>query len=128
MSFDCQLKLCRKAEPERFLGLMQIDVLLDTNSKRQARQVYEKTSIGSPSKPASLRQTSVLQVRANASRNWVFASTAIETYFHFPVGTPVADAGVRKKRPFVGIASHRDSRSINAIFDHVAGHPTGARR
>src|SRR5262245_14819074 len=67
-------------------------------------------------------------VRTNASRNGVLASPAIETYFHFPVGTLVADAGVRKKRPFVGIASHRDSRGINAIFDHVAGHPTGARR
>jgi hypothetical protein len=28
MSFDCQLKLFRKAESERFLGLIQIDVLL----------------------------------------------------------------------------------------------------
>jgi hypothetical protein len=28
MSFGCQLKLCRKAESERFHGLIQIDVLL----------------------------------------------------------------------------------------------------
>src|SRR4030095_13158976 len=67
-------------------------------------------------------------MRANASRNGVLASTAIETDFHSPVGTLIADAGVRKTRPFVGVTSHRDSRSINAIFDHVAGHPTGARR
>jgi hypothetical protein len=28
MSFGCQLTLCRKAESERFLGLVEIDVLL----------------------------------------------------------------------------------------------------
>jgi hypothetical protein len=28
MSFGCQLRLCREAESERFLGLVEIDVLL----------------------------------------------------------------------------------------------------
>jgi hypothetical protein len=67
-------------------------------------------------------------VDATTSRNGVLVSVAIKTNFHSPIRTPVIDAGVRQTRSLVGVTSHGDPRRINAIFDHVAGDATGARR
>src|SRR5215510_5601077 len=66
--------------------------------------------------------------RSTHSRNGVLVGAAIETNFHPPIRTAVINAGVWQTLPLVSVTSHRDPRRINAIFDHVTSHSTGARR
>ena len=65
MSFGCQLKLCRKAESERFLGLIQINVLLvriqSGKSGRVGENVDRNANDWTVFEPASLRNTSVFK-------------------------------------------------------------------
>src|SRR5215510_2023334 len=66
--------------------------------------------------------------RSTHSRNGVLVGAAIEANFQPPIRTAVINAGVWQTLPLVSVTSHRDPRRINAIFDHVTSHSTGARR